>query len=110
MYESNVDYKLCFNVRLDAYKASVNLIHTPEDIGIDFLYGLDNSRHAVLKAVIENDIQKGILTQPKDLNTIYVMASRSLLLCQVIFFSFVLAKAFLEIDIIFRDFLFLPFS
>jgi hypothetical protein len=76
MYESFMDYKQRFDARLDAYRASGNTAPTPEDEGMDFLYGLDNSRYAELEAEIVNDIQKGILTQPKDLNTIYVMASR----------------------------------
>ena len=75
MYESIVDYKQRFDARLDAYKASGNTAPTPEDKGMDFLYGLDNSRYAEFKVEIVNDIQKGILTQPKDLNTIYIMAS-----------------------------------
>jgi hypothetical protein len=75
-YESIVDYKRRFEARLDAYKASGNQEPTAEDIGMDFLYGLDNSRYAEFKAEIINDIQKGILTQPKDLNAVYIMASR----------------------------------
>jgi hypothetical protein len=31
---------------------------TPEDIGMDFPYGLDNSRYAEFKAEIVNDVQK----------------------------------------------------
>jgi hypothetical protein len=71
-----VDYKRQFDARLDAYKASGNQEPTAEDIGMDFLYGLDNSRYTEFKTEIVNDIQKGILTQPKDLNAIYIMASR----------------------------------
>jgi hypothetical protein len=73
VYESIVDYKRRFDARLDTYKASGNQEPTAEDIRMDFLYGLDNSRYAKFKAEIVNDIQKGILTQPKDL---YIMASR----------------------------------
>jgi hypothetical protein len=43
---------------------------------MDFLYGLDNSMYAEFKADIVNNIQKRILTQPKDLNAMYIMASR----------------------------------
>jgi hypothetical protein len=46
------------------------------DIAMDFIYGLDNSCYAEFKAKIVNNIQKGILTQPQDLNTIYIMASQ----------------------------------
>jgi len=76
MYESIMEYKQRFDARLDAYKASRNAAPTPEDEGMDFLNGLDNSRYAEFKAEIINDIQKGTLTQPKDLNMIYIMASQ----------------------------------
>jgi hypothetical protein len=44
LYESIVDYKRQFDARLDAYKESGNQELTAEDIGMDFLYGLDNCR------------------------------------------------------------------
>jgi len=43
---------------------------------MDFLYGLNNMRYAALKAEIVNDMQKGVMTQPSDLNTVCVLASR----------------------------------
>jgi hypothetical protein len=51
------------DARLDAYKASVNLVPTPDGIGMDILYGLYNSRYTEFKAEIVNNIQKGILIQ-----------------------------------------------
>jgi hypothetical protein len=36
--------------RLDAYQASGNLVPSPEGIGMDVLYGLDNSRYTDFKA------------------------------------------------------------
>jgi hypothetical protein len=58
--------------------ASVNQKPEKVDITMDFLYSLDNSHHTEFKAKIVNDIQKGILTQPEDLNKIYIMASCSI--------------------------------
>lgn len=48
---------------------------------MDFMYGLDNARYADFKADIVNDIAKEVMTQPKDLNTMYVLASRCVIVC-----------------------------
>jgi hypothetical protein len=50
-----------------------------KDTAMDFLYGLDNNRYAEFKAELVNGLQKGIFTQPKTLNEIYLLAS-----CQVV--------------------------
>jgi hypothetical protein len=76
MYEHIVDYKQRFDARLDALTASGNAVPDAEDTATDFLYGLDNNRYADFKAELVNDLQKGIFTQPKTLNEIYLLASR----------------------------------
>jgi len=76
MYEHIVDYKRRFDARLDALTASGNAVPDAEDTAMDFLYGLDNNRYADFKAELVNDLQKGIFTQPKTLNEIYLLASR----------------------------------
>jgi hypothetical protein len=43
---------------------------------MDFMYGLDNSRYAKFKVEIVNDIQKEVMSQPEDLNTMYLLVSR----------------------------------
>ena len=43
---------------------------------MDFMYGLDNSRYAEFKAEIVNDIAKEVMDQPENLNAMYVLASR----------------------------------
>jgi hypothetical protein len=58
IFELIANYKCRFDARLDANQASGNLVLTPEDIGMDFPYGLDNSRYAEFKAEIVNDVQK----------------------------------------------------
>jgi hypothetical protein len=75
MYEHIVDYKRRFDARLDALTASGNAVPDAEDTAMDFLYGLDNNRYADFKAELVNDLQKGIFTQPKTLNEIYLLAS-----------------------------------
>jgi hypothetical protein len=55
--------------------SSVNTVLSKEDTVMDFLYGLDNSRYTAFKAEIVNDMQKGVLTQPGNLNTMYLLAS-----------------------------------
>jgi hypothetical protein len=72
-----VDYKRRFDARLDALTVSGNAVPPPEDVAMDFMYGLDNSRYAEFKAEIVNDLQKGTLTtQISDLNKMYILASR----------------------------------
>lgn len=75
-YESIVDYKRRFNARLDAYTASGNTAILKGDIAMDFMYGLDNSRYSEFKAEIINDIRKEVMDPPKDLNAMYLLASR----------------------------------
>jgi hypothetical protein len=64
VYKSIVDYKRRFNARLNAYTAAI----PKEDIAMDFMYGLDNSRDAEFKAEIVNDIEKEVMDLPEDLN------------------------------------------
>ena len=75
-FMSIVDYKRLFDARLEAYKASGNVAMSDTDIAMDFMYGLDNERYAELKAELVNDIAKKVMTTPKDLNEMYVLASR----------------------------------
>jgi len=79
-FEHIVDYKRKFDARLDALTVSGNNKPDPEDIAMDFMYGLDNSRYAEFKVEIVNDLQKGTLTPIKDLNTMYILASRRVVL------------------------------
>jgi len=76
-FEHIVDYKRKFDARLDALTISGNTKPPPEDIAMDFMYGLDNGWYAEFKAEIVNDLQKGTLTtQIADLNKMYILASK----------------------------------
>jgi hypothetical protein len=75
MYEHIVDYKQRFDARLDALTLSGNAVPDAEDTAMDFPYGLDNNCYAEFKAELVNNLQKGIFTQPKTLNEIYLLAS-----------------------------------
>ncbi len=79
-FEHIVDYKRKFDARLDALTVSGNTKPDDEDIAMDFMYGLDNSRYAEFKVEIVNDLQKGTLTPIKDLNQMYILASRRVVL------------------------------
>lgn len=68
-YKNIVDCKCRFDAWLIAYVASGNGSPPKEDITMDFLYGLDNTKYAKFKAEIINDRQNGVMTQPGDLNT-----------------------------------------
>jgi hypothetical protein len=76
-FEHIVDYKCRFDARLDALIVSGNAVPPKEDIAMDFMYGLDNTRYADFKAEIVSNMQKGALTtQIDDLNKMYILASR----------------------------------
>lgn len=72
-----VDYKKKFDVRLDALIAGGNTAPPPEDVAMDFMYGLDNTQQAEFKGEIINDLQKGTLTAITNLNKMYVLAIRN---------------------------------
>jgi hypothetical protein len=74
-FEHIVDYKRKFDIRLDALKVSRNADPLDEDVAMDFIYGLDNSRYAEFKAEIVNDLMKGTLTPIKYLNKMYILTS-----------------------------------
>ena len=76
MFEHIMDYKRRFDARLDALVVSENTKPDDEDIAMDFMYGLDNNRYAEFKAEIVNDLQKGTLQKIADLNKMYILASR----------------------------------
>ena len=76
IFEHIVDYKRRFDARLDALVVSGNTKPDDEDIAMDFMYGLDNNRYAEFKAEIVNGLQKGMLQKISDLNKMYILASR----------------------------------
>jgi hypothetical protein len=64
---------------LDALIASGNVAASNSDVAMDFMYGLDNGRYAEFKAEVVNDMQKGSSVSLDDLNKMYVVASRRVL-------------------------------
>jgi hypothetical protein len=75
-FEHILDYKRRFDSKLDALRVSGNTLPTDEDVALDFMYGLDNSRYTEFKVEIVNDLQKGTQLDVGDLNKMYVLASR----------------------------------
>jgi hypothetical protein len=71
-----MDYKRRFDAKLDALIASGNPAASDADVAMDFMYRLDNSRYAEFKAEVVNDMQKGSSVSLDDLNKMYVVASR----------------------------------
>jgi len=71
-----LDYKRRFDSKLDALKVSRNALPTDEDIALDFMYGLDNLRFAEFKVEIVNNLQKGSQLDMGDLNKMYALTSR----------------------------------
>jgi hypothetical protein len=76
VFKNIIEYKRRFDARLDALTASGNTQPADPDIPMDFLYGLDNARCAEFKAKVVNDMQKGTLASLDDLNKMFVLASR----------------------------------
>jgi len=75
-FEHIMDYKRRFDTKLDALIASENAAASDADVAMDFMYGLDNGRYAEFKAEVVNDMQKGSSVSLDDLNKMYVVASR----------------------------------
>ena len=75
-FEHIMDYKRRFDAKLDALIASGNAAASDADMAINFMYGLDNGRYAEFKAEVINNIQKGSSVSLDDLNKMYVVASR----------------------------------
>jgi hypothetical protein len=71
-----MDCKRRLDAKLDALVASGNPAASDADVAMDFMYGLDNSRYAEFKVEVVNDVQKGSSVSLDDLNKMYVVASR----------------------------------
>jgi hypothetical protein len=75
-FENIIDYKRHFDARLDALTASKNTQPAAPDVAMDFIYGLDNVRYAEFKAKVVNDMQKGSSILYDNLNKMFFLASR----------------------------------
>jgi hypothetical protein len=75
-FEGIMDFKRCFDAKLDALKVSGNDEPEAADLAMDFLYTLDNSRYGEFKAEVINNMQKGLAVDLNDLNKMYLLASR----------------------------------
>jgi hypothetical protein len=77
-FESLVDFKARFDSRYDAYKDQGNVELTEEDVAMDFLESLDRARYSDFIVETINDIAKGVMESPKDVNQVYVLANTRL--------------------------------
>jgi len=75
-FEHIMNYKRRFDAKLYALVASGNATASDVDVAMDFMYGLDNSPYAKFKAEVVNDMQKGSSDSLDNLNKMYVVASR----------------------------------
>ena len=75
-FESIIAYKERFNASLKAYNDQKNPKMEDGDVAMDFCHGLDNARYASFKAEIINGLTAGSITQPKDLNAMYLLANQ----------------------------------
>jgi hypothetical protein len=77
-FESLFDFKARFDSRYDAYKDQGNVELTEEDVAMDFLESLDRARYSKFIVETINDIAKGVMDPPKDVNQVYVLANTRL--------------------------------
>jgi hypothetical protein len=77
-HETIVTYLERFDHALRAYLDQENLDIKPVDVTMDFLFGLDYGRCDTFKATIINGITAGSITQPKNLNEMYLLAAQGL--------------------------------
>ena len=77
-FESLVDFKARFDSRYDAYKDQGNVELSEEDVAMDFLESLDRARYSDFIVETINDIAKGVMAPPKDVNQVYVLANTRL--------------------------------
>ena len=74
-YETLHDYKERFQFSYDNYVEQGNDAKDDADVALDFMYGLEGSKYGGFVAEIINDVQKGSITQPADLNAVFIMAN-----------------------------------
>jgi hypothetical protein len=77
-FASLVDFKACFDSRYDAYKDQGNVELSEEDVAMDFLESLDRARYSDFIVETINDIAKGVMEPPRDVNQVYVLANTRL--------------------------------
>ncbi len=75
-YESIILYKERFNNVLKAYVNQGNPKMGDEDVAMDFFCGLDNARYAGFKTEILNRLTAKSITQPANLNAMYLLANQ----------------------------------
>jgi Zinc knuckle. len=74
-FETLVDFKARFDTRYEAYKHQGNPEKDDEDVAMDFLESLDKTRYGDFMCDIFNDISKGVMTEPTNVNEVYVLAN-----------------------------------
>ena len=67
--------KVCLNS-----KCQEIAVKDEEDQAMDFLEGLDKSRYGEFIVETLNDVQNGVITQPKSVNELYTLATQRLVL------------------------------
>lgn len=75
-YESITTYKEWFNNALKAYIDQCNPGMNEADIAIDFFRGLDNAWYTGFKTEIFNRLTAKSITQPANLNVMYLLANQ----------------------------------
>ena len=74
-FETLYDYKERFEFAYENFLEMNNTKKDDADIALDFLYGLHADKYSAFVAEINNDVSKGSIKQPEDINEIFVLAN-----------------------------------
>lgn len=74
-FETLYYYKEKFEFVYENYIEQGNEKKENEDIALDFLYRLDDNKYGIFVAEIINNIQKGSIAHPENINEIFIMAN-----------------------------------
>ena len=77
-YESLSDFKTRFDLSYQAYQDNGNAAKDDEDVAMDFLESLDKGRYIEFVVEMLNDIEKGSIMEPSNVNEVYNLAFRRL--------------------------------
>jgi Zinc knuckle len=75
-HKSILKFKQKFESKLEIYKAACEVQPEDQDIAMDFLYALDQTRYGEFTVNYVNNIAMGAAKAPKNLTEIFLLASR----------------------------------
>ena len=74
-FETLANFRLRFEFDYENYLTQGNDAKSQEDMAMDFMYALHGGRYGGFVAEIINDVAKGAINQPKDVNAVFLLAN-----------------------------------